>query len=170
VEFGRYDVVNGVRQANPKKMIDFISHWKNVGNMPAIGVVTAVGKIKQDEEITEEQFMMYGHVDRTAAKSAIGPQSSIDSGTLRDDISFLTDDPGAPRWMWGWIVYRDTFPRTKTHVTEWCWKVIEITWKLDDNGRRTGKPDITATTCAHHNCIDEFCEDYASIAALSPAN
>jgi hypothetical protein len=164
-----YNVINGVPQKKPVKMIEFTSHWENVGNTPAIGVVTAVGKVVQADEITEQEFMGTA-IDRASAKSAIGPKAILDSGTLRDGETFLTDNPSVPRFMWGWMVYRDTFPKTKPHVTEWCWKITEIAWELDGNGKHTGKPHLTASTCGHHNCIDEFCEDYASITALSQPN
>jgi hypothetical protein len=170
-ELARYDVINGVRQKEPKKMIEFTHHWENVGNTPAIGLVTAIGKVVQADEITEQEFMMFSHIDQTTAKAALGPRATLDSGTLSDDITFLTDDPESPRFIWGWIVYRDMFPNTKTHVTEFCWKITEITWKLDANGKHTeDKPDLTASACAGHNCVDEFCEDYSSIAKLSPAH
>lgn len=164
-----YNVINGVQQKTLLKMIEFTYHWENVGNTPAIGIVTTVGKVVQPDEITEQEFTAT-QIDRTAAKSAIGPKATLDSGTLRDDETFLTDNPGVPRFMWGWMVYRDTFPNTKPHVTEWCWKITEIAWELDINGKHAGKPHLTASACVHHNCVDEFCEDYANITALSPAN
>jgi hypothetical protein len=169
IELARYDVIRGVRQQERLKMIEFTFHWENVGNTPAIGVVTAVGKVEQTDEISEQEFIA-AQIDKTSARAAVGPKAAFDSGTLRDDETFITDNPGVPRFLWGWIVYRDTFPHTKTHVTEWCWKITDITWKLDDNGKRIDKPNLTGSACIHHNCVDEFCEDYANITALSPAN
>ncbi len=171
VEPAEYVVVNGVPRKSPLKLIEITHHWENVGNTPAIGIVTAVGKVEQAEEITEEQFRT-GAVDKSSAKSALGPKAILDSGTLRDDEAFFTDNPGVPRFMWGWMVYRDTFPNTKTHVTEWCWRINteDVRWKLDAKGKRSGIPSITGSACVHHNCVDEVCEDYANITNLSPAN
>jgi len=164
-----YDVVNGLRRKKPLKLIEFTYHWENVGNTPAIGIVTAVGKVEQPDEITEQEFITTA-VDRTTAKSALGPKAILDSGTLRDDDSFLSDNTGVPRFTWGWIVYRDMFPKTKPHVTEWCWKITEVKWKLDERGKRGDLPRITASACTHHNCVDESCEDYAYITSFSPAD
>jgi hypothetical protein len=170
VELAEYVVINGVRRKKPLKLIEFTHHWENVGNTPAIGIVTAVGKVMQKDEITEQEFMTTA-VDKSTSKSALGPKAVFDSATLRDDETFFTDDPDIPRFMWGWIVYRDIFPKSKTHVTEWCWRidVKELKWKFKANGKREDIPHITGSPCALHNCVDEFCEDYANITALSPA-
>ena len=171
-EIDEYDTVNGMRRQKPLKLLEFTYRWENVGNTPAVGLVTAVGKVVQTDELTEQEFITT-LVDKFTAKSALGPKATLDSGTLRDDETFLTDQPGVPRFMWGWIVYRDVFPNIKTHVTEWCWKIDTsngVRWKLDESGKRSGTPQITATACTHHNCVDEFCEDYGNIRGLSPAN
>lgn len=171
-EVAEYDTVNGMRRQKPVKLLEFTYRWENVGNTPAVGLVTAVGKVEQPNEPTEQEFITT-LVDKSTAKSALGPKATLDSRTLRDDETFLTDQPGVPRFMWGWIVYRDVFPNTKTHVTEWCWKIDTssgVRWKLDESGKRSGAPQITATACTHHNCVDEFCEDYGNISGLSPAN
>lgn len=167
-EIAEYDVVNGVRRQKPLKLIEFTYHWENVGSTPAIGIVTSVGKVEQPDDITEQEFITTA-VDRSTARSALGPKGILDSGTLSDDESFLTDNPSVPRFMWGWLVYRDTFPNTKAHVTEWCYKISanDVKWKLDANGKRGGAPQIAASSCAHHNCVDEFCEDYAYITTLA---
>jgi len=68
------------------------------------------------------------------------------------------------------MVYRDIFPNSRIHVTEFCWKVIEIKWKMSEKGQREGKPHFTGSACSHHNCVDEFCGDYAVLTALSPKN
>jgi len=170
VEVAEYAVINGVRRKKPLKLIEFTHHWENVGNTPAIGIVTAVGKVMQKDEITEQEFITT-EVNKSTAKSALGPKAILDSGTLRDDESFFTDDPDIPRSMWGWIVYRDIFPESKSHVTEWCWRidVRELKWKIKD-AKREDIPHITGASCVLHNCVDEFCEDYANITALSPAH
>jgi hypothetical protein len=165
----RYGMINGVRRMNPSRTMEFTAHWENVGNTPAVGVITAVGKAEQTDEITEEEFISTPF-DRTSARSAIGPKAIIDSRTLVDDDTLLTDNPGLPRFYWGWTVYRDTFAGSKTHVTEWCWKITAIVWKLSDNGRLAKRPESSGSACVHHNCVDEFCEDYANITTLSPPN
>jgi hypothetical protein len=124
-----------------------------------------VGAVEQDTEITEQEFVGVPYILFTPKTiSALGPKASTGSQTLHETKDFATEKPGVPRFFWGWMIYRDTFPNTKVHITEFCWKATKIEM-LDD-----GQYDFEGTDCAHHNCVDEFCEDYQSIIGLSPYN
>jgi hypothetical protein len=147
----------------PTKLLEFTAHWQNEGNTPAIGVVTAFGCVEKPDEITEDEFLGVG-TNSVFVTSALGPKENIDSQTIRRPESFATENPGTPRFFWGWMVYRDIFPKTKAHVTEFCYRVMEI------NKRQGGKEEyrFNADACKSHNCVDEFCEDYATVTGLSP--
>ncbi len=161
------------KSIKPTTFIETTAHWRNAGNTPAIGVVTGIASVQQKEELTEEEFTLA--YDKTSSRkfsatSSIGPGVVLDSSTIRQPVSFFDDDPVTPWFYWGWLVYRDIFPQSKIHVTEFCWKVNEIKWKISENGERVGRPHFSASACSHHNCVDEFCDDYATITAVSPEN
>jgi len=149
------------KTGKPVTVVETTAHWENIGNTPAIGVVMVFGSVNQQQELTEEQFMVSNLGNVTHA--TIAPKETMDAATIRQDESWFTERPGVPWFYWGWVAYRDIFPNTKTHISEFCWKVTEIKYKVAADGKRVGKPYFTAAPCAQHNCVDEFCEDYASI-------
>jgi hypothetical protein len=65
-------------------------------------------------------------------------------------------------FIWGWVVYTDVFPGTKLHITEFCQKLRGLTFFQD--GTLTFEWD----TCRHHNCVDDYCEDYQVSANMMP--
>jgi hypothetical protein len=145
---------------NTTKSFEFTTQWENAGNTPAVGVIMAFGVVEKIDELTEPEFMAT-RIDRAvlkAASSAIGPKSTVDSGVARQ----LEDFPDVPRFFWGWLVYRDTFPNTEPHVTEFCLKTTKIQPHQPPDGDYT----FDATVCSHHNCVDEFCEDYTAMTQL----
>ena len=85
--------------------------------------------------------------------------SGSDREIPADDIVKLHDGKGF-FYVWGWATYRDTFPKTKRHMTRFC---VVLTGALFDS-----KDTTIATTksvglinefCPVHNCADEECEE-----------
>lgn len=139
--------------------------WQNTGNTPAVGAISVVAANEQEEEITEQEFV--GSVPEVIVRqpvSAIGPKIPFTSVFMHLPESFA-DSVEKPRYIWGWVLYRDIFPDTKPHVTEFCYRVTKIE-KIDIINYSFEK----IRPCTHHNCIDEFCDDYANLAALTPNN
>lgn len=137
--------------------------WQNAGNTPAVRAISVIAASEQEQEITEEEFL--GSIPEVLVRvpvAAIGPKIPITSGPLHADESFA-DSVEKPRYIWGWVLYRDIFPETEPHVTEFCYSVTKIE-KIDIMNYSFEK----SRACTHHNCIDEFCDDYANLAALSP--
>jgi hypothetical protein len=153
-------------------------HWwsitpviENSGTTPAQEVID----FDAIDELTDEPK---GDVFIGNAKdfsiASIGPKNVQGMGVLNREESFifgrdLTDLSSvrlAPRdkpiFVWGWIAYRDTFPKTKAHVTEFCAKLVNLTVMTDKSLR------WVMGTCKTHNCTDEYCEDYETISAKVP--
>lgn len=148
--------------------IDITYQWENAGNTPAIGVQAFIAAHPQDDEPSEEEFVGVALANPIASAhrpdrmASIGPKITVDSVTLHAPEDFATDHPEVPRLFWGWILYRDIFPGTKVHLTEFCLKANDIS--RDDDLQY----QFHGATCDHHNCIDDFCLDYSSIIGLAP--
>ena len=170
-ELATYTTING-KPVKPITYIEVTAHWENVGSTPAIGVLTIFGSGQLNHEITEEEFLGKTTLTgKSLSTSAIPPKATLDSATLRQPLDWFSQIDPAQHWFYfGWLRYRDTFPNTKIHVTEFCWRVEEISWKVDSNGKHVGKPHFSGGTCDQHNCVDEFCDDYSKIASIPASN
>jgi hypothetical protein len=76
-------------------------------------------------------------------------------------------------YAWGWIVYKDIFPNTPIHVTEFCNHLLATGYTAPDSDNPLPPPvtsNSTITTnwesCKKHNCIDQYCEDYDEVVKL----
>ena len=161
------------KTGKPVTVVETTAHWENIGNTPAIDVRMMFGSLQQkDDELSEEQFVGLNLISSASlTTSAIAPKVILDAGPIRQPEEWFFEKSDTPtHWFyWGWMLYKDIFPKTKTHVTEFCLRVNEIKWKVSSNGKPVGKPYFTATTCAQHNCMDDFCEDYATIIHAAPS-
>jgi hypothetical protein len=70
------------------------------------------------------------------------------------------------RWhiFWGWVTYRDIFPKTPLHVTEFC-QIMGAAILVRDTPQEPFR--FGWTPCGHHNCADEQCDDYQRIVEIS---
>ncbi len=66
-------------------------------------------------------------------------------------------------YLWGWVEYNDVFPRTKKHITKFCW-VIHITGDpygfIPNTQGSPPTPGVLHFGSTHHregNCIDDEC-------------
>jgi hypothetical protein len=78
------------------------------------------------------------------------------------DIGSVLKDRSVPKWyFFGWLVYRDIFQGTPTHVMEFC--------RVKERSVREGnppQPHLDWEFCERHNCADEQCADYKEIINL----
>ena len=153
------------RNGKPTTVIETSAQWENIGNTPAIDVRMVFGSVQRNGELTEEEFIGLNLAETTLTTSAIAPKAVVESNMIRQrEEWFLGKSSHDQHWFyWGWMVYKDIFPDTEIHVTELCWKIEEIKWKVAENGKHVGKPFFSAVPCVQHNCIDKFCGDYATI-------
>jgi hypothetical protein len=67
-------------------------------------------------------------------------------------------------FIWGWAYYRDVFPWTKPHVTEFCTQISGINFVAE-----RPEPHIVFaySGCKRHNCEDQQCKDYGDLVRLA---
>jgi len=68
-------------------------------------------------------------------------------------------------FVWGWVAYRDIFPTTPPHVTEFC---EHMTGVMAINSPQGLVPKLQFSECRQHNCVDDHCSDYKTIADMVP--
>ena len=143
------------------KAFQLNAKWQNVGNTPAIDVVAVFGVAEQQrDEPTEEMFIGAGR-ELPMWSAAVGPKSPLSSHDLYEPMSFANHTGQDGRYLWGWVFYRDTFPNTKPHVTEFC-NHVEVVEKA----KGTDAYLFTASYCRRHNCVDDVCEDYGTVVKM----
>jgi hypothetical protein len=98
------------------------------------------------------------------AKSTVlvGPVDKSESDLLPSELSAFKGSETVPNrnYFWGWIVYRDIFPNTKIHVTEFCQRMSKVMVYGDEKTLY-----FYSEQCKAHNCTDETCSDYSAMAA-----
>ena|SRR5579859_3796581 len=67
-------------------------------------------------------------------------------------------------FIWGWAYYRDVFPKTKPHVTEFCTRITGANLLPNQAGGST--ISFTQGDCKGHNCDDDQCRDYKDIVEI----
>jgi hypothetical protein len=176
IQFSERDKA-GVEQ---REMI-FFSQMENAGTTPAKGITQAFTGDNLPAEPTEDQFINIAF----GRAYFIGPKVRYIFGRVKKPESFVISTPidqlpSAPTqvitqggtFFWGWVTYRDAFPGTREHVTEFCQKISVISGRQDPNTgvdiTRTAGFNLTFDHCQSHNCSDEDCEDYNRVSALLP--
>ena len=64
-------------------------------------------------------------------------------------------------FAWGWTTYRDIFPDSQMHLTEFCTDISTVAFTKPDHTDFTGDLNFGTPSCPTHNCFDNECEDYA---------
>lgn len=157
--------------------IIFSAQLENTGTTPGNGIMQHFNGKQLPNEPSEQQFADGGGT----RAFIVGPHSPYSVGRLTKPMSDLLpnvpndvssirsqDFLGDRQYFWGWISYRDVFPKTAVHITEWCQVLDAIAGQPQNSG--VGGPKLSFNfhfdNCQRHNCADEECEDYAQIAAL----
>ncbi len=161
---------------------------ENSGTTPAISKIqyfSAGNEFK--DQLSEEQFV---GAEKNLPIGETGPKAQKGIGPIiKTDIFILGTYPlasiGTKEFMdfirskriflWGWVGYRDVFPGTRPHVTEFCEEVIGIGAGIPGMATPPAKidpaklqPRVNFQECEQHNCTDDHCKDYQTIAALVP--
>lgn len=157
---------------------------ENSGTTPALEKVQYfTGSNELRDEPSEGDFI--GH-DANREIGELGPKAQKNIGFLVKNQDFVLGNYpltaiGTPDFMrffrsqrifiWGWVGYRDVFPRTEAHVTEFCEELHGLgvaTYQETGKGTKVLRPTVTFMECAKHNCTDKNCKDYQQIADLVP--
>jgi len=144
----------------------FKSRLENSGTTPAINVVAYF----QLRELAAEpdEGMFKGKISHEPTN--IGPKGQSEIGPIPKSYSFLPSpkqNTANPIFAWGWIMYRDIFPGTKVHLTEYSSQLDTVVWPKPGGGHPAPNeypiPQLTWIFNGPHNCTDENCKDYETM-------
>jgi hypothetical protein len=156
-----------------------VANWQNGGATPALGVIHSLSIDELSSEPSGDTFI--GNA-ATESPEFIGPKGPM-AYKVDKPLSFFTGgvQPGfiAPMiksnrkiFLWGWVLYRHIFPKTRPHLTEFCVHLVEAGTMIPrpTNKNIPALPDVDLTWegCASHNCVDEDCPEYEKIKELAP--
>ncbi|MGD0400336.1 MAG: hypothetical protein ABSC04_15625 [Syntrophobacteraceae bacterium] len=168
-------------ESEEKKYFAVKTIWENSGTTPAIRIIYSnKGKTMRDEP-DDIQFKSQGQPSDYAIE-ALGPKYQTTTTAISIPESYfgkevfpsLKQHKGLPPkqhkivelkqgfFIWGWVVYADDFPGTQLHVTEFCRRLHGVRSSPD------GSLTFDWDACRHHNCVDNYCEDYHTIANIMP--
>jgi hypothetical protein len=154
------------------KFWGFRAIWENSGTTPGVNAIQYYHCRPLSGEPTAIQFQGehaasdYGraHISpkgRMLSGEAYLPYSSIFVGMWRPGPQTTTKDQ---LFAWGWVAYRDVFPNTDVHVSEFCRMLSGVNTPSPPD---SGKPVVLQWDyCKQHNCADEECKDYSAIVAI----
>jgi hypothetical protein len=150
---------------------------QNDGNTPAIGVVnqyTYTEAVKDNYPESLFKLGMPGSAPERLYATSVPPKGiqGLEPAQFSEDYIFGTNlgvkfekfpRPARPLGFFGWIVYRDVFDRTKTHLTEFCrnFTYADLLPQNPPNLR------FNMHQCRTHNCTDEYCSDYSEIVSYA---
>ena len=168
VSFGGITETNA---PNPGSKTDidwlFQARWENSGTTPAkiVDMYIQAGPLPSEPD----RDVFIGEETQSGGSNVvIGGKARVDTTSRRVNPppsaqpSQVLKGPGTLLlkkgiFIWGWIVYKDVFPRTKAHLSEFSVYVNGVRY---DMGGKTQMGFIPSDT---HNCVDEDCEDYERI-------
>lgn len=180
VGFGANHILRRTPSGDQKSW-SFKNSWENSGNTTAAGVVQYFSVDELPNEPNDQQFK--GDIKSlNFPVTVIGPKGSLESQEIEKPQSFLlgkgrnpthTIESNRGLFFWGWIVYRDVFKDTKPHVTEICMRLTGVNYPataIPKGGFIPANtfPGLTYSGCREHNCVDNYCKDYQSLAAMTP--
>jgi hypothetical protein len=153
----------------------FEAAFVNSGPTPAIQLANMFSADELPDGLTEDRFIGK-ETDVATAKlgrgvigpkdqHAIGPALKSDTFVLGNHKIDWKQSEKVPAFeitlhqvFWGWLIYRDVFPETRTHLTEFCQELSGITINRKDQTIQ-----VIFQNCSAHSCTDEYCEDYKQL-------
>jgi len=143
--------------------------WENVGSTQAVGVIQHTSA-SQDENMPDGDKFIGDTKDSQYLITYIGPKMTRDTDPIiaPDDFIPTVKNPTdvavftGHRYIWGWIYYRDAFPESKPHVSEFCEELIRV--------RPSPTPDSQKAMfrdCPRHNCADGDCDDFKTLVSVA---
>jgi hypothetical protein len=151
--------------------------WENSGPTPAIVLGQHFSINKLSAEPDEEKFKGKTGENQLLG-SAIGPRATLNAGPIvipeslvipsdRNNISGVVEvNSEQAVFFSGWIAYRDVFPQSETHVSEFCSYIQAVVF--GKNLQTGATMQVKTAGCSKHNCIDKNCDDYDEILAFIP--
>jgi hypothetical protein len=180
VRFDSFSVQTFVRDNPDVPYLQITANWENSGITPATDVVGSFRIEELPNAPSGETFIK----PEGALNSSIyiGPKGRLQQG-IQKPLSFFTGGGGLSDirkynieklpplrthqriFVWGWIFYRDVFPNTKPHLTEFAQEITGIASAVN-RSEPGASVKMTLAACDQHNCVDDYCADYDKIINL----
>jgi|SRR6266850_408217 len=174
--FVNFSGINNDRLMLPNRppLWQFTATIENSGTTPAITASSFVDADALSDEPDEQRFRGDSRPELFSS-ATIGPKAVMRIGVVhRDEVALFGRNfdvknlrPNIPVamhvYIWGYVIYKDVFLETKTHVTEFCQRLDSVSRSAD-----LAQFQTTSANCKKYNCTDEYCENYADIVKLLP--
>jgi len=148
---------------------EFYVVHQNSGTTPALVMATSFGA-KSTDEPSDEEFA--GKADFTSvtygpkAEQLMGPakiasEEELFGMSLGNQFENFSKARFQKNFViWSWIAYRDIFPKSRIHITEFCDGFMNAEL---ERSMTTASIQFISRSCGKHNCSDEQCTDYDKI-------
>jgi hypothetical protein len=156
---------------------EFLAIMPNDGNTPASDVISTIIVVAQDKEPTDQDLLRIS--DRRAyIEGFVGPKRTLAVGKAQHSDTYLFGAPlptihlettvPLPKsiYLYGWAVYRDIFPNTKVHLTEFCLQLEGVGTHLPTTPGGDIVYNLPMAACHTHDCTDEYCTNYKQMVAF----
>jgi hypothetical protein len=156
----------------------FSAEWENLGVTPAKNVIQRFSIHRLPAEPDGKVF--WGQEEISGAPQSptvVGPKGTISVGPVIVLESYILPKIPARRrgtyvvntdqytYFWGWVAYRDIFPGTRRHVSEFCTYLVG---GFAEELSERSPMEFKYRMCKDHNCTDEDCTDYEQLLATLP--
>jgi hypothetical protein len=133
--------------------------WENSGSTPTKTGLTVVSFQPWDKEQLPDGF---GFPDTGPKNPIVIPPKGTGATGIPVPIGYLQDvrDRKNKLFVWGAIVYEDIFPNTPKRLTEFCFKLFDVSSSNPDMSDTKTNIKWSSDACTQHNCYDENCPDY----------
>ncbi len=152
----------------------FEERFVNNGTTPAIQVMQRFWADELPNGLGEQKFIGEDAPEVKTISGTVGPKEPHSIGPrFKSDFFVFGNAPTLPDLkhpeknrpnlstrnisFWGWIIYRDIFPETPMHLTEFCQNLQGVVFNPG-----TGV-QLMFSNCKAHNCTDKYCDDYQEI-------
>lgn len=159
---------------------EVVATLENSGATPAVNVLRYMTFADLAKEPTDEEFISKKAVPPSTPVTVVGPKQRLEIGPLSIPEEVMTGDlsrHGNDKYtyattfdhglfIWGWVLYRDVFPSTSQHLTEFCLEKTGVAMTSSSPAKPTDMTTFSFNPCQHHNCTDQDCPNYREVIGL----
>jgi hypothetical protein len=149
-----------------KRIVSFFPQvpTTNNGVTPTKGMLDHINIYVTGAEMPRD-FSFPDTGDMTPVPVVLAPKGTLSYGVGPIDVKAVqsVQDHTGHAYLYGWATYRDIFPNTKEHITEFCYElnvdptidIGDLRW-ITDHSYSVGSFNLCTQG---HNCTDDECKD-----------
>lgn len=155
-----YKDISSVRIVDPgtKK----VSGWQfavlieNSGTTPTKDALDHVSYLPRQKPIPKD-FNFPDLGDTAERPMVVGPKATmmLTPSIVAEDVILQAQKQASHLYVYGWVTYRDIFPRSPLHITKFCYELTQV---IGDTSDPNTSVEALFTSCAQHNCSDDECK------------